>query len=48
VHHHLKKSNGGDPYILEVVRVGFPGFGIVDSLLFGYIVGVEGVAVRVD
>jgi hypothetical protein len=48
MHHHLEEGDGGDPHILKVIGITLPGLSIVDSLLLGGIVGVEGVTVGIN
>lgn len=48
MHNHLQKGDGGDADVLEVMRIGLPWLCIADSLLFGGIVCVKSIFLRVD
>jgi hypothetical protein len=48
VHDHLEEGDGRDADILEMVGVGSPWLCISDGSLFGGIVGVEGIFLRIN
>lgn len=48
MHDHLEESYSGDSYILEMMGVGSPWLRIIDILLLGGIVGIEGVALGIN
>jgi len=48
MHNHFKESDGGYPYVFEVIGVGSPWFGILDLFLFGGIVRIESITVTVN
>ena len=48
MHHHLQERYCRDPDILEVMGIAFPWLSISDSFLLIYVIGIEGIAVRID
>lgn len=48
MHDHFEEGDGGDADMFEVMGVLFPGAGFSDSFLFGRLIGIESVALRVD
>ena len=48
MHDHLEEGDGRDADVFEVVRVDFPWFCITNAFLFGGIVGVKGIFLRID
>lgn len=48
MHDHFEEGDSGDADIFEVVGVFFPGLFILDGLLLGGIIAVEGIAGGID
>lgn len=48
MHNHFQQGNGGNAYILKIVRVPLPRLIVPNDLLLSILIGVEGITVDID
>ena len=48
MHDHLQEGDSGNSNVFEVVGINLPRFGIADSLLLIFVIGVESIAMMID